>query len=106
MGVETLRVKIGTIGKVFQLTIVEADGVTPVDITGATVKLFVERNETKTCAVVDGPAGRADYEVVDGDYPNAGIYTAAAEISALPGGVISWTENFEFTVEATPEAAI
>jgi len=106
MGFENLRVKIGTVGKIFELTIVESDGETPVDITGATVELIVERNETKTCAVVDGPAGRADYEVVDGDYPDAGVYTAAVFITDLPGGVESWTENFEFTIEAPPEPAI
>ena len=105
MSVENLRVKIGTVGKVFQLTIVESDGETPVNITGATIKLFVERNETKTCTVVDGPNGRADYEVVDGDYPDAGVYTGAVEISGLPGGVVSWTENFEFSAEAPPEPA-
>ena len=104
---ENLKVKIGTVGKVFEFTITEEDGTTPVDLTGATVELIVERNATKTCTVVVGEEanGRADYEIVAGDYPTPGVYTGILRISDLPGGVVSWTENFEFSVEATPEPA-
>lgn len=103
MGIAQLRIKVGTVGKTFEFTLTEDDGITPIDITGATVKLFVERNETKACTVIDGPTGRADYEAIAGDYPNAGVYTGSIEISDLPGGVVSWMNDFEFSVEATPE---
>lgn len=106
MAIATLKIRTGETGKVFEFTLTEDDGTTPIDITSATVKMFVERNETKTCAIINGPAGRADYEAITGDYPTPGVYTGAIEMSGLPAGVVSWTENFEFIVEGTPEPAI
>jgi len=67
-----------------------------VDLTGGTVKLFVDGQGFKTCTIVDGPAGRADYIVQAGDWPH-GLYAAQVEVSV--GGGLFKGQRFDLRVE-------
>jgi hypothetical protein len=67
-----------------------------VDLTGGTVKLFVDGQGSKTCTIVDGPAGRADYIVQAGDWPQ-GLYAAQLEVTI--GASIFKSQRFDLRVE-------
>lgn len=100
-----LDVFVDEVGKKFEITIVKADGVTPRDISGGTITLEVERNQTVAMTIVNGPLGRADYTVLAGDYPTAGVFSASVKSAGLAGGVTTRTEIFEFAANGRPEAA-
>ncbi len=89
-------IQTGEQGVVLQFTI-KRNGVV-INLTGATVKLFVDGLGFKTCTIVDGPAGRADYVVQPGDWP-AGYYAAQIEVSYAVGPTNFKSERFDFKVE-------
>lgn len=99
-----LDVFVDEVGKKFTITIVKADGVTPRDISGGTITLEVERNQTKTMTITNGPGGVAEYDTVAGDYPTPGTFSASVLSAGLAGGITTRTEIFEFTAKAAPEA--
>jgi len=80
-------------------TLLEADGVTPVDLTGATVVLQV-RNRRGThlfdapCDVIDAEAGRVEHEWVEGETDIVGPHRAEFEITATDG--IGTAPNYGF----------
>lgn len=97
---------IDEIGKVLEVTIVKADGTTPRDLTGGTITMDVERNDTVEMTITDAAGGVAEYAVEDGDYPTPGVFTGSVKAAGIEGGgVTTRTETFEFAVKGIPEAA-
>lgn len=100
-----LDVFVDEVGKKFQVAIVKADGTTPRDISGGTITLEVERNQTVTMAITNGPGGLAEYDTLAGDYPTPGVFSASVKAAGLAGGITTRTEVFQFTANGIPEAA-
>lgn len=80
-------------------TLLEADGVTPVDLAGATVVLQLrDRRGTHLfdadCTVLDAEAGRVEYEWVEGDTDTVGAHRAEFEITSSDG--IATAPNYGF----------
>jgi len=67
------------------------------NLTGATVKFYVDGLTAKTCSIPDPTLGRADYVVQTGDFP-AGYYAAQLE-AAFPGGVKFRSQRLDLRVE-------
>ena len=93
-------------GKVFEVTIVKADGVTPRNLSGGTIKLQIERNDEKEMTIVNAAGGIAEYEVQAGDFPTPGVFVGSVLVEGIEGGgVTTRTEPFEFAVHGVPEVA-
>jgi hypothetical protein len=104
---DTIKAKIGQIGKKYEFTIVEDDGVTPVDLSGATVEWIIDGLPILACTLTAGEEanGRCDYILTGTEFVVSNIYQAALKVSNLPGPVTTFTETFEFVAEAIPTPA-
>lgn len=86
-----ITIHVGDVGTIFRLTIVERDGVTPIDVSAAIVKniLFQKGNGTrvKQNAVnfTDGTDGVIQYASQSGDIDSAGNWQIQGYVE-LPDG--------------------
>ena len=86
----------------FQFTFTRTDSGDAIDITGATIKLYIRKKyETtltleKTAAISDGPNGVATFFFVDGDLDqDGGVYEGEVEINYATGEKETLYETFD-----------
>lgn len=103
--VKPVRIGPYTAGEVpppFTYQFLESDGVTPVNITGFTVKfnlgLTAATGTARNGSVTDGPNGKATYAWVEGDIPTAGDYVA--QFWAYDSGTLYASRPLIFTASA------
>lgn len=105
-----ITIHVGDVGTVFRLTIVEADGVTPIDVSAATVKsiLFQKGNgaRTKKTATLytDGTDGVIQYTAVAGDVDSAGNWQLQGYVEIPDGKFYSEILRFRVLDNINPTA--
>jgi hypothetical protein len=96
-------IHVGDIGTVFMIPIVEEDGISPIDISGCTVRkiLFKKSNGVKISKdaifATDGKDGIIQYTGIDGDIDISGYWHMQGYIE-LPSGKF-YSEITRFKVE-------
>lgn len=97
------HIKQGDTRPALEAVLMDPEG-NPVNLTGATVRLHMERKGEMIvdapCIIVDGPAGLVRYQWAVGDTDQPGTYAAEIEVTDASGGVETWpnSEHWTFVV--------
>lgn len=94
----------------FQL--LSADGVTPQNLTGATVKFSMKPSNNNsaainkaTCTITDAPNGIGYYPWIAADTAAAGSFDGEFEVTFADGSVMTFPNDSNIAITITPQIA-